>query len=57
MEFSKICIISVRTYRWWLLFTFIVKGVIAMSDFEILSIMLKFIGLIIAVLALFLNKK
>ncbi|MBM7549916.1 hypothetical protein JOD41_000638 [Peptoniphilus gorbachii] len=26
-----------------------------MSDFEILSIMLKFIGLIIAVLALFLN--
>ena len=41
----------------WLLFTFIVKGVIAMSDFEILSIMLKFIGLIIAILALFLNKK
>lgn len=57
MEFYKICIISVRTYRWWLLFTFIVKGVIAMSDFEILSIMLKFIGLIIAILALFLNKK
>lgn len=41
----------------WLLFTFIVKGVIAMSDFEILSLVLKFIGLIIAILALFLNKK
>ena len=57
MEFSKICIIMLRTYRWWLLFTFMVKGVIAMSDFEILSLVLKFIGLIIAVLALFLNKK
>ena len=41
----------------WLLFTFKVKGVIAMSDFEILSLVLKFIGLIIAILALFLNKK